>query len=306
MVTGYTSFSAYNFLNKPAYSIEKGMLPCKIGIEYSCFHKDGHQNNLSKYIEAEKYIQTRPRELRDYEAIHTDDGVIEIPSPPHETYKEVITFYNGLEKLMKRFELVPWKEGEAGGGLHFHMDMPNLKITMLSAFLRDLFVDIANRPYLTWIFNEPHDIWNANSFFRTHASTRFIQKLNKGVFFDFNALDKADFWRKGKPIRYDSYTNTIEYRMFEMARSKEELVAMLNFICNYYEQFIDAYSNKTYREKVSLWIDRNTYNDKEYVKHYIESFQMLLNQLNLNYNNYEVFVERNFKTRIKWGKTYLV
>jgi hypothetical protein len=176
-----------------------------------------------------------------------------------------------------------------------------------------MYVDIANRPYLNWIFNEPMDNVNANSFFTDDDSYAFIKLIEGGDVFDYNALIESNFWRKGKPIRYDDYTNTIELRIFEMVENEEELVALINFVCNYYERFLMThdqkhlafYNDKPFELQNKILHTPKNFASKTKLKNYLLEFKNLCTELELDYNDYITFIERNYKTRIKWGKKFL-
>lgn len=301
MVTGSTYFLPY-VEKKRHFSIESGKLPVPVGVEYSCFSVN-ESENYDKYIELERYIKKR-QHLDNLFQVHMDFDVIEITTKPHKTHSSLVLAYKKLARAMKELELVGRQDGFGSGGLHFHFDLPKMKTHYVCSFLRDLYVDMANRPYLNWIFNEPIDNVNANSFYQNVDSRRFITKLDKSKYFDFNTLHAANFSKKTKAIRYDAYTHTVELRIFDMVVSEKEFVAVLNFACNYYELFsLDCSSNY---DQVQLKLTKENYNSPSKLNVYLDEFKELLHRLNLRYEDYITFIERNYNVRKQWGKSYLV
>jgi hypothetical protein len=304
------------------FATEKGELPCKVGIEYTFISENkplSSSDALDKFNKLDNLVNAASYKkgftyLKEFNRIHFDNGCVEIPSPPHEKYDELINYYHRVTAISKEYGLVGWKNKYPGGGMHFHLEFPkNLQITDALKLLKYLYIDMANRPYLNWIFNEPMDNINANSFFVDKESYLFIQTIEKSDFFDYNALLAAKFWKKERPIRYNESTNTIEFRIFDTARSESELIAMLNFICNYYENFIiglglcdPIYFERPYFDfGRKLKHNARNFRNKKKLDQYLLDFLDLCKVLHLDYDNYVTFINRNYKTRLKWGKEYL-
>lgn len=304
-----------NIIKKLKFSYDNKKLPTPIGLEYTFVNRFDPENShktFNIYNVLDDYVQ---KKRKKFKAIHYDNGVVEIPSPVHQTVGSIFKFYRELIKLTEEFNLVPYVKGHVTGGCHIHLDIPkarnnpqNPKISVGMEELRSLYIDIANRPYLNWIFNEPFDNINANSFFSDPNSYAYIKRLNELEYFDINSpKEPLNFNRKHRPIRTALNYNTVEYRIFDMIRNEKELDLIIHFICNYYEALtrfrLCCFDNQDFPN--NLILNDKTFTSKLAIKSYLKEFEKLLLALKLKPEDYKVFIKRNYNTRIKWGKKYL-
>lgn len=199
---------------------------------------------------------------------HFDSKCLEIPSKILKTKKAILDNYQHITYITNSVGYYTHVEGVSGGGCHFNLDLTNEKFKY--KFLKNIYADFYDRPYLNWIFNDDYDNITANklpSWMKSH--------LNRGLY--------------PRTKQYGlSYRNSrLEFRGFQMARNVEEFEKQLDFVNQYAEMA-----------------------GKGLLKHIkdtpLNKFKNLLLQLGLNYKDYTIFIKRNYNQRKKYGVEYLV
>jgi len=252
---------------------------------------------------------------------YEEEGAIEINSPAFNTTSQLVKFYNVMKKIASNYNIFTYREDSYSGGGHIHVAIPDriyTKRNYLFSFLRNLYRDIYNRPYIMWIFNEYDDDISAvdiskyNSWIHDEILTNNNEKMLNDTYLKLgylvnkltmkNILDIFELPKGYSTIvhpRFDysgrktkDMPTTIEFRFFDAQRSLEEALAHYNFI-NSYLHYID---NITKNDKL-IYSERDM---KLFQTDYsILEFCDLLVQLKLDWKDYKEFVNRNFERRRK-------
>lgn len=228
-----------------------------IGVELT-YNTNDNNRSLIHYYNVHKIFPKKS---------HFDSSCLEIPSEILKTKKALLENYNKYTTFSKNIDYHPYVKNIAGGGCHFNIDLTNEKFKY--KFLKNIYTDFKQRPYLNWIFNDSYDNITAN-------------KIPRWV----NCHIKRGLYPRTKNYGLSYRNNRIEFRGFQMARNIKEFEKQLDFINEYTEMA-----------------------SKGLLKHIngspIEKFKHLLLQLNLNYKDYYLFINRNYKNRLRYGKDYL-
>ncbi len=287
----------YTFLIKESTSSDPE--PIRVNFFESNFTSNSLETSYSRKLEKE--LDKRQRWNRE---THRDgDGIIECPSPIHKNWNDMLTHYRVLTKAAKKVGLVTHKGDEGGGGGHIHMCIPQKMSTEdRLRFLSRIFLDMARRPYLNWIFNESVDVLNANSMLTSLEGFKFISTLMDKHYFniyDYNCLIGCT---KDYGIRFKADYDTIEFRIFDMPRDEQTLEEYIEF-ANAYFSFIEKDMSYPSSCSVDLYSLSNTsydiFRDK---KHVIKEFNILLRELGLNPARYKKYIDRNYQERLDMAK----
>lgn len=239
--------------------------------------------------------ETRDRIRKVFDNIHMDGGNFEVNSPIFVDNFSAIEYYGNVTAKMKRLGLITHSKKTDGGGLHFHTDVQNIPIHKRISLCQNMI----RLPYLNWIFNNPIDTWNANNPYLT-----FIGEFKDANFHDLDHIS-VNILRgsKNNPIRFDTDNkDTIEYRFFDMPYNKKEFELLLNFIMKFHDKIIRDEYTKGQVEDIKFVEDIRILP----INYMIDKFKILLYELNLKYNDYKIFVDRNMRKRYKYGTDYLV
>lgn len=106
--------------------------------------------------------------------IYTDGPCLEMASPVHKNWKSMERWYKQADKIAKSKKMIPWRKKAGGGGAHVNVTMPADRDFALK-FMRNLLVDVANKPYLNWMFNEPSDDHTANCLWTSSDFVNFYE-----------------------------------------------------------------------------------------------------------------------------------
>lgn len=130
----------------------------------------------------------------------------EVHSPPIENWATFKRFYRFVTAQAKREKLPIKGRGWSTGGGHLHVSEEQPWPKELKLFIIE---DRANRPYLTWVFNDPEDMSIC------HELTQLDEyQLEEG---------------EAKIFAITIRRRTIEFRLFEMPRNWDEQVLHIMF-----------------------------------------------------------------------------
>lgn len=227
--------------------------------------------------------------------VHLDSGSFEVNTPVFYYNETLVEYYDHVTKLMKKQGLVTHSKKTDGGGLHFHINLPSdiyvgQQVRMCNSLNR--------LPYLNWIFNNPIDTWNGNN---PYLNYKEYYKLDIAP----DIVESTGLFMlkgtKSTPMRFEECgTNRVEYRFFDMPYNREEFSNLLYFVHALHEKLLEGWPEGALNTE-------DLVNCKNLsMKFMILKFKDLLIQLDLDYKNYDIFVQRNMKTRYKYGKSYLV
>lgn len=253
-------------------------------------HRDSLIDAIAAYLNEIMYIKYR-KKFNLYE-IEIDGGSVESPTPPFTSFSELRKFYNIISKETQEFGLVPYSRDNflQGGQGHIHFSMNR----WTHKFLRNLFCDYANRPYLQWIFNCPYDYINATSFFTELDfcdNPEFLTlDYSLQTVLGLNNVCNNFIGGKSKGLYYNR--KTVECRFFDNPRNWEDLVDHL--------KFLDAYLLYIKRQPGLIPITIEHGREIKNMSLYFckKEFKLLLNELGLDYKNYKRFVNRNMAFRL--------
>jgi hypothetical protein len=282
-----------------------------IGIEYTFLKKINSKKNEHEISKAltDNSDKRQPWNKR----VHKDgEDVVEFPSPVHKNWNDLLNTYRKIVSKAKKEGLLLRRSDCGSGGGHIHMGLPKQWSTEFRLrFLKNFYMDISFRPYLNWIFNEPIDDENANSFLTQEKSFSIIFDMHDNAYsnpcINLNVL--SGIGSKNFAVRYVSKYDTIELRFFDMMRDEKTLEDYVEFANAYFvyiynlteDFYYDGYSlsdlsdNKMENLKNSL----NKFRNKKYT---IKEFENFLNELNLNIKNYKKYIKINYEKRLWFRK----
>ena len=237
---------------------------------------------------------------------YQDEGAVEVPTSPTE-YLEVLKYqYDYWYHIAKKLNMVTNTKYLCSGGMHI-----NIGIKLEDrALITDMVLDMHNRPYLNWIFNEYNDIKSAEGILNNGSS--FIRILEDAIngkrdFFRLYNLRKGcmvcinESYRhliddKFTSVHRPEYVNRLEWRIFNMADSWKECYHMIMFANRYTKYFLSRMRDVEVKVKCKNDIMKFTRNDKG-----IKEFKELLMILGLKYSNYQIFIDKNYMNRKELG-----
>ena len=269
--------------------------------------------------------------------IHNDD-VIEISGPYFSGYKDMKTFYKGIEEIATKLKTPTHREDSGGGGGHIHAGIPkDLKGDQLLLFIANVFRDINNRPYLNYIFNESIDDCNAYhmvykynwansgrySYNRTYMNpniTTFKELKSRYLSYTsrrgYDNVEEEILMEKQRIVRAfenaETYMNaqtdynTLEFRIFDAICSEKQLKSHINFL-NQYLRYIWAITKRGELVQCNFKSAKDAKKLCNSYKNPVKTrreFRALLKTLGLEYRNYQPLFKKNFLERIEIGSKF--
>lgn len=261
----------------------------KIGIEYTYL-----PNNKRDVITS--CVLNKIKD--EFKTTHDDCGALEIPSPVHKNFKDIKKFYKAHRKLVNKYKFKSHVDGIMSGGGHIHVDYPKGTNDFKNRFLLNFMRDLANRPYINWIFNEWCDDNTAE-----HFVYKNIKKLIEGKETGYDGFTKRDpiDWISSfydAPCSVRKYSKTIELRFFDAKRNWFEVKLHVAFINKYYKYITDITKKG---HNVELKVFKKCHLKKFTFKKSVKEFNELLVKLKLDPKDYKRFIDINYKERIKHG-----
>lgn len=261
-----------------------------VGIEYTF-------NGSSPYVSYNRMVVgldkiAKANKDKEFSKIY-DDLCLEIPSPVHKSYKDMRRFYTKMMRYLKGFPIATHTEGEMNGGGHIHVGVPkHWQEDRKKAFIYNFLSDIANRPYLNWIFNEWCDDLNAN-----HLShdPNFRWLVCRAA----DSLLCVSFFNKDIAARWHAGYQTIELRFFDAKRDWSEVKDHVDFALRYY-QYVLKKTEKA--EVINVKVKTKKQVASFHFKRSVKEFNALLKELKLDPKRYRKYININYKTRIKHGR----
>jgi hypothetical protein len=204
--------------------------------------------------------------------------------------------------VVKRYPLIEKHSEKYGGGGHIHF---RLKKDSLKT-LRNLFIDVTNRPYLNWIFNEYCDNISAESlvfnreFYGNNPAILYNKSFSE-VNFDMYGI------AKGYAVRFDSgrswfsseKPSTVELRFFDAPASLQESIDHIDF-ANSYLNYIDKISKQNKLVNLEISTEEQIYKLTKDDK-CIDEFYKLLKILGLSRRRYKKYIDTNYEWRKQSG-----
>lgn len=116
-------------------------------------------------------------------ACHGDFNSVEVSSKILRNWGEVRTFYDTVTRLTTAVGCTPHSQHHTSGGGHIHVG--DLSVGECVNILRVL----QNRPWISWVFNDPDDDRSANSFCDSLESMTMVKRVSASDFTE----DEDDF-----------------------------------------------------------------------------------------------------------------
>lgn len=260
----------------------------------------------------------------DNDGPHWDDGCVEIPSMILKSFEEAMDWYDKLYRLMvEKLGFTTRSRWCGTGGGHIHLNCKSRD------HAHKVFVDYANRPYLTWMFADPCDDWNAVSPWsrvnpwmlkklKSVQESKVCPKLRdlrgldpigctlvRGYFPGKNDLKHVDlqkYWPNSKNGGVRSCGGGdephLEFRFFRAPKDREEQIKQIRFT-QHYLKWVDE-------NPQAEVIIRNHRQMRAYtVKKAEGEFKQLIKDLGLAWKDYKPYV-KNMQERIEvYGKSHL-
>lgn len=272
--------------------------------------------------------------------VHNDEDAIEISSPVFKSWEDCLAFYRFIQEQAKLFPLATHRDDTYSGGGHIHIDINPASIfgrkldpETYFAFLSSVYIDIGNRPYLNWIFNEWCDENSAEGLYKfvgtaedgysetnMRASLRKIMLRNEHQTVRDIYKQQAAEWKasrreplvqipylfqlpKGYAIKTCPEYKTLEFRFFDMARSEEQLMAHVQFVQSYMHRAL----NKTIADRHTHLMPSFSIRTVKEVKalahknQCLRLFDQLLLSIGLKPDDYRQIVKLNYQERKRRG-----
>lgn len=294
-------------------SDKRSWLKYPMGIEYSYLFPNkkitDDENSHDKYLDSIRKNLDLQDNILNIAKVYVDSGnVVEICSPVYRTWKEARNNFKLMHTHTKTLKLIPWSPKRGGGGGHINPSIPKRDGKIWTDYMYNLLVDVANRPYLGWIFNEPSDNHTAKCLWSNIAMKKFT---------NINNIEDRDFLlndvdSRGFAVRVKD-ENHFEFRIFDMVRNERDLKDHLKFVSAYMSYIEKLTLSNICIKKKSLKIKKvRTFWKKEENyditrKNVVTEFKKLLQDIGLDYKDYRRFVERNLDVRFNiYGKSHLV
>ncbi len=265
------------------------------GFEFTYLYKYPYQTaeieelKVSGYKDLLQADLIIPLKRKDWN-IGIDDGAIEINSPVFKKRKDIISFYTLITTTVKEYPLSTHREEISSGGCHIHVGLNRgLGFRNYKQVINNLFRDMYNRPYLNWFFNEYCDDRNAEPFSESIVTNILLRPAHKVTYYDYE-------FSKLYALRISRITNTLEFRIFDMIKSKEQLLDFVDFVNAYLKYIISI----TKKRKLIFTAYRS--NDNKFIKkdYCIKEFKVLLKDLNLDFKRYKKYI-KNYRLRLSAG-----
>lgn len=244
---------------------------------------------------------------------YADNGCIEVCSPVHRNWKSIVDWYRWMiAQLGSSVTVTNRKKGS--GGAHINSAIPHKHG---EKFMYNLLVDLGNRPYINWIFNDPSDNHTANCIW----DSKDMQRIHKYVEDKYTSDKEKDPWtnndkeflRKLKEliVMFDSRGFAIrvkselhfEFRCVDAIRSERDLFDTILFFSEYMR---DIYTRTVAGEKFES-VGGSTDELHRFANNTRREFNQLLRKIGLSPGDYRRFLDRNFETRRKvYGKKNLI
>lgn len=247
---------------------------------------------------------------------YVDGDTVEICSPVHKTWKDMREWYRWMRKtLCGRVTVKNRKKGS--GGTHINCAIP---LMHGESFLYNLMVDIGNRPYINWIFNEPSDNHTANCMWDSKSMQHLVEEVDRKLLYRHSWgswLKSGKMKKKISPFAVENFSglgmrgNAIrlksnkhyEFRCFDAVRNERDLKDIVAFV-NAYCRWIYT---QTLQGKRIITVGGHTGNLHRFAKTTRTDFNSLLSDIGLKPKDYRRFVDRNFVVRRDvYGKKYLI
>lgn len=218
----------------------------KIGLEYAPLTMKDNSRELHSFLTS--YLQDNYPFLKFYDVdyyldckviwnqlnkkiwkrVYEDDGCLELVTHTlkyHQALNTYREFYNICKKnKIQRFDYEQKETHYSSGGFHVNLDkIPDENLLYLM-------LDIANRPYLTWCFNDPADDENAMSLLYENKLLDWSSN-KKTSYFDFykthNIIENNDkmFAISNRTCFNDTW---IEFRLFDIPQCYEEFKCFID------------------------------------------------------------------------------
>lgn len=273
------------------YFLSKRQRPVSVDIEDSMQYAD----ELDVYEEK----LSKSRFAKGCSLIYIDGPCIEICTPVHQSKSEVLKFFKKMKSEATKLKLDARPTEMASGGLHINCAIPNntnikgLPRGFGNKFMRNLITDMANRPYLNWVFNDPMDTENANCLYGNHDAIKYINHVK---YFHYTDIRTKDYAINVKDKNY------FEFRIFDMVKTEYELSSLIDFV-NAYMRYIYKITLAKKEIKKSpiitdVMIEKEIFLIQPEVAE--DEFNKLIKKLGLNMRRYKRFL-KNMHLRYKYA-----
>ena len=192
------------------------------------------------------------------------------------------------------------------GGSHLHHSIDVFKhgadfLPRLTAFQQALFTSYANRPYIRWLFAHPFDDLNSSV---TYNLAELNQKPRMGIVEKMHECPWVAY--EGAPgilARFGGARVTVlptfEHRYFDATADTKETLANLRFLKAWINSVVGTTDVNRPRQ---LTITPEYFKRLKNLRFAWQEISVFLCSLGLDPADYRAIFERNYVTRMKWGK----
>lgn len=232
--------------------------------------------------------------------------------------KEFFRKNNHIFKVCKSNNLVPLKtkydrkkkiyQEYPTGGCHIHIGADLFPrgsnyFKLMQAFTTNLYTSYANNPWIKWLFAQYFDDNNSKILF---TKTDLTYWKNSASPISPELCYDEGFWKTAIQLRmpknYKRPYLTYEFRMVNMVLNTKELYDVTKFFKNWVDLMV-----KTTENGLSCFFpftlkleDFKKFKDLKYAEELMKKF--IEEKLNLKWDDYKVFFNRNYVKRMKYGE----
>lgn len=292
---------------------------------------------LNKLFLKNKIVTFYPK-VEPFHNVHGDNTTYIIEVVPFYSLNDIwlkerkyfIKQFNIVFNTCKKMGLVPIDKTNnrewPNGGCHIHIGANLFPTTLdyfknMENFTKNLYMWYANNPWIKWLFTQYFDDNNSEVLVTLDdlkdkergliEAKKFCEKMKWGdpdinTYYSPETVMRLGIEKIGIKMRFpihgkNSY-NTYEFRFFGMVKNAEELYLITNFLNKNIENLVDITNKNQYITTPFLLKSasfNDLYKDLKYMK---KSLVVYFKSFDLNFKDYEVFWERNYINRIKYGK----
>lgn len=250
-------------------------------------------------------------------AIDSDPGCVEWSTPVLHSWDEAKAAWEHGHLLAEMHDLIEEDENVAGGAGHIHVECKDKGIA------HAILIDIFCRPYIAWAFCHPSAIRYCSPL---HATGYQLVPLGIPILgeIDFRTFKYSvvNLHSQYPNLNFGTshYSDSLEFRMFNMAPDWDTQYLHLAFVQRYVEYITEKIKKNGIMPCLSVHRTNNEYSSQSnyllmdalkwnvhqaYAKDIdrcIKEFKELIEMLGLPWEHYEGFVEQNLRPQFAWGK----
>jgi hypothetical protein len=254
--------------------------------------------SLQRMFEASlpKFVEHLKAKTGDRHMSSCGKNEIEFPSPVMTHMSQIEWYYARIKALADGIGAKPDNDKSTSGGGHVHVSPLGTANWTDSDFVAAL-LEVCDKPWLSWIFNDPDDHGTAMS--PVSSIVRAAWKMDEDT---DGWLDVADFAKCAVRRNENNKKPTLEFRFFAAPRDWDEQRAHIVFLDRWLSSFLPHKGRKYDKKEIP---DLPHFLPRHLMQVSFEAarkgFVKLLKELKLPLSDYQRFIDRNLKVRYDKG-----